>query len=73
MAGAVNMIGHRSPVEDHTQKPKVRALVKQPQHVDEKWGLAISQRQEQCRQSLQKVASTLTITTGLCRHGIPMQ
>jgi hypothetical protein len=50
---------------------KVRVLAKQPQDPNEKCGLAIPQRQEQCPQSPREVASMLTITMGLHRHGIP--
>jgi hypothetical protein len=71
MVHVMNMIGHRPLVDDHMHTPKVRVPVKQPQDADEKWGPAISQRQEQCPQSPQEVASTLTITMGLRRHGIP--
>jgi hypothetical protein len=73
VADAANMIGRRPLVDDHTHTPKVRVPAKQPQDTDEKWGLAISQRQEQCPQSPQEIASIMTIAMGLCRHGIPMR
>jgi hypothetical protein len=71
LVNAADMIGHRPPIDDHTHMPKVQVPMKQPRGADEKWGLAISQRQEQCPQSPQEVASTLTITMGLRRHIIP--
>jgi hypothetical protein len=45
---------------------------KQPQGSDEKRGLAITQGQEECPESTQKIASTLTITVRLRRHDIPL-
>jgi hypothetical protein len=71
MVNAVNMIGHSPHVDDRMHTSKVRVPMKQPQDADEKWGLAISQRQEHCPQSPQEVASTLTIDMGLRRQGIP--
>jgi hypothetical protein len=71
MSDAVNMIYHRSLIDDHMHTPKVQVPTKQPQGVDEMWGLTISQRQEQCPRSPQEVAITLTITMGLRRHSIP--
>jgi hypothetical protein len=70
VADAVNMIGRRPFVDDHTHMPKVQVLAKQPRDVDEKWGLAISHRQEQCPQSPWEVASILTIPMGLHRHSV---
>jgi hypothetical protein len=72
MADAVNMIGRRPLIDDHTNMPNVRVPAKQPRDTDEKWGLAISQHQEQCPQSPHEVANTLTIVMGLCRHDIPL-
>jgi hypothetical protein len=71
MANAANIIGHRPLIVDHMHTPKVRVSAKQPRGADEKWSLAISQRQEQCPQSPREVASMLTIAIGLRRHGIP--
>jgi hypothetical protein len=48
VADAVNMIGRRSLLDDYTNAPKVQIPEKQPQGANEKWGLAISQHQEQC-------------------------
>jgi hypothetical protein len=67
------MIGRSSLVDDHMHTPKVRVPAKQPRDTDEKWGLAIPQCQEHDPQSPQDVASTLTITMGLRRRGIPMR
>jgi hypothetical protein len=72
MADAVNMIGCRPLIDVHTHTLKVRVSVKQRKDTDEKWGLAIPQRQEQCPQSPRKVVSTLTIAMGLRRHDNPM-
>jgi hypothetical protein len=38
---AANMIDRRPLIDDHLHKPKVRVPAKQPQDIDEKWGLAI--------------------------------
>jgi hypothetical protein len=38
---AVNMIGHRPLIDDHTHTLKVQVAAKQPQDTNEKWGLAI--------------------------------
>jgi hypothetical protein len=54
---AVNMISHRSLVDDHTHTPKVRLPVKLPQDSDEKWGLTILQCQEHSPQSPREHAS----------------
>jgi hypothetical protein len=51
MVDAANVIGRRSLVDDHTHMPKVRIPTKQLREVNEKWGLTITQRQEQCSQS----------------------
>jgi hypothetical protein len=67
------MIHHRPLVDDHTHTPSVQVPTKQPQGSDEERGVAISQRQEQCPQSPQEVASILTIAMGLRRHIIPMR
>jgi hypothetical protein len=48
VADAANMIGRRPLIDDHTYTPKVRVPTKQAWDTDEKWGLAIPQRQEQC-------------------------
>jgi hypothetical protein len=47
--------------------------MKQPRDTNEKWGLTIPQRQEQCPQSPWEVASMLTIAMGLHRHGTTMR
>jgi hypothetical protein len=72
VADAANMIGRRPLVDNHMHMPKVRVPAKQPWDADENWGLPISQRQVQCPHSPREVASTLIITMGLQRHGIPM-
>jgi hypothetical protein len=46
VADALNMIGRRPLIDDHTHTPKVRAPMKQPRDTDKKWGLVISQHQE---------------------------
>jgi hypothetical protein len=73
VANAANMIGCRPLIDDHNHMPKVQVLMKQPRDADEKWGLTISQRKEQCSQSPREVASMLTIAMGLHRHDIPMR
>jgi hypothetical protein len=73
VADAVNMISCRPLIDDHTHTPKVRVPTKQPWDTNEKWRLAIPQRQEQCPQSPRDVASMLTIAMGFCRHDIPTQ
>jgi hypothetical protein len=46
LADAVDMISRRTLIDDHTHMQKVQVPVKQPRRAEEKWGLAISQRQE---------------------------
>jgi hypothetical protein len=70
-ADVANMIGRGPLIDDHTHTSKVRVPMKQPRDTDEKWGLSIPQRQEQCLQSPQEVASMLTIAMRLHRHSIP--
>jgi hypothetical protein len=48
LAFVADMIGLRPLIDDHTHTLEVRVPTKQPWGVDEKWGLVISQRQEQC-------------------------
>jgi hypothetical protein len=38
MVDAVNMIGYRPLIDDHTHMPKIRVPAKQPRDADEKWG-----------------------------------
>jgi hypothetical protein len=73
LADATDMINCRPLVDDHTHTPKACVPMRQPRGVDKKWGLAISQRQEQCLLTPREVASMLAITMGLHRHDIPMR
>jgi hypothetical protein len=68
LADVVDTIGCRTFVDDHTHMLKVLVPTKQPRGAGEKWGLAISQHQEQCPQSPREVDSTLAME--LCRHNI---
>jgi hypothetical protein len=48
LADVVDMIDSRPLIDDYTHMPKVQVPTMQPRGADEKWGLAISQCQEQC-------------------------
>jgi hypothetical protein len=67
----VDRISHRPLIDNHMYMLEIRVPLKQPRGSNEKQGLAISKREEQCPQSSQEIASKLTITMRFHRHDIP--
>jgi hypothetical protein len=48
LAGAADTINRRLLIDDHSHVPKISVPTMQPRGSDEKLGLAITQRQEEC-------------------------